>query len=189
MLTTLSKRCVWTCALMLWLCCLYTAWSWGLTSQWPSAFSINASFINKSVIVQTLFMNIYFLLWVFIFCWKTFSGRMLNTLDLTWATSLSHTPSYSHPQPLPIPISIHCYTHLFNTHHHSLILTLPHTHIPRALTTQRTHQMWETMLKVCGHQILNKRFRKRLPFIHPVVVGKSYSQMKGRCTVSWLNWS
>ena len=189
MLTTLSKQCVWTCALMLWLCCLYTAWSWGLTSQWPSAFSINASFINKSVIIQTLLVNIFFCFGCICSAGRHFLVRMLNTLDLTRATSLSHTPSYSHPEPLPIPISIHCYTHLFNTHHHSLILTLPHTHIPRALTTQRTHQMWETMPRVCGHQILNKRFRKHLPFIHPVVVEKSYSQMKGRCTVSWLNWS
>ena len=155
----------------------------------PMTFSVfNKCFFHQQKCYHTNIINEYFfLLWVYIFCWKTFSGHMLNTLDLTRATSLSHTPSYSHPQPLPIPISIHCYTHLFNTPHHSLILILQHTHIPRALTTQRTHQMWETMLKVCGHQILNKRFRKHLPFIHPVVVEKSYSQMKGRCTVSWLN--
>jgi len=139
---------------------------------WPSAFSISASFINESVIILTLVVNFFFL-WAYIFCWKTFSGHMLNMLDLTRATSLS----YSHPEPLLHTSSL--------THPH----TTTHTHIPRVLTTQRTNLMWETMPRGCGHQILNKRFRKHSPFILPVVVEKSYFQTKGRCTVSWLNWS
>ena len=143
---------------------------------WLSAFSISTSFINKSVIIQTLVVNFFFL-WAYIVCWKTFSGRMLITLDLTRATSLSY--SYSHPEPLLHTSSL--------THPHTTTHT--HTHIPRVLTTQRTNLMWETMLRGCGHQILNKRFRKHSPFILPVVVEKSYFQTKGRCTVSWLNWS
>ena len=156
----------------------------------PMTFSVfNKCFFHQQKCYHTNIISEYF------FCFgcicsagRRFLVRMLNTLDLTRATSLSYTPSYSHPDQ-HTHTNIHTLLHTLVQHTSSLAHphTTTHTHIPRALTTQRTHQMWETMLKVCGHQILNKRFRKHLPFIHPVVVEKSYSQMKGRCTVSWLN--
>ena len=97
---------------------------------------------------------------------------------------LKHTLIPTHNYIL-IP-SKHCYTLLLNMHHHLHTLTLSHTHTPRVLTTQKIHQMWGTMLRGCGHQILNKHFKKHLPFTLPVVAEKSSSQMKGRCMVSWL---